>query len=58
MKAIVYDHYGDPDVLHLTDWPAPQAGVGCAMTRYVAAWHKASGIRHPDRKAVGSFWFG
>lgn len=28
MKAIVYDHYGDPDVLHLTDWPAPQAGVG------------------------------
>ncbi len=37
MKAIVYDRYGPPDVLHLADVPQPEAGPGEVLVRVRAA---------------------
>ncbi|NBM20351.1 NADP-dependent oxidoreductase, partial [Streptomyces sp. GC420] len=37
MKAIVFEEYGDPEVLHLTDVEEPHAGPGQVRLRIVAA---------------------
>lgn len=37
MRAVVFDSYGPPDVLHLTDVPAPHAGPGQVRIRVRAA---------------------
>ena len=49
MKAITYDHYGDPDVLALTEQPDPKVGPGEVLVRVRSAsvnpvdWKVAAG---------------
>jgi NADPH:quinone reductase-like Zn-dependent oxidoreductase len=57
MKAICYAHYGDPDVLHLEDVPAPEPGPGEVLVKVRAAEAtKADCELRSFRYAVKWFW--
>src|SRR4051794_9207680 len=59
MKAIVQDHYGEADVLHLEDIGAPTAGTGEVLLKVEAAslfagdWHYMAGMPLAFRPASG-----
>ncbi len=68
MKAIVYDEYGSPGVLRLTDLPVPTPGEGEVLVRVVASsindydWHlltgepwinRLGGLRTPKYDVLG-----
>jgi len=70
MKAVIYERYGSPDVLHLTDVAQPVAGPGQVLVRIYAAgvnaadWHllradpfmarMATGLLKPKRPILGA----
>ncbi len=69
MKAVVYDRYGPPDVLHAEDVPAPFPSAGQGRVRVVAtsvnlsdwetlrgspAYARIGGLRSPARRILGS----
>lgn len=69
MKAIVYDRYGSPDVLHAEDVPVPSPGDGQVRVQVRAvsvnlsdweclrgspAYGRIGGLRAPARRTLGS----
>ncbi len=69
MKAVVYDRYGAPDVLHVEDVPVPTPGAGQVRVEVVAtsvnlsdweclrgspAYARIGGLRSPARRTLGS----
>src|SRR4051794_39395590 len=69
MKAVVYDRYGTPDVLRLSDVPVPVAGAGEVLVRLRAvsvnlsdwetltgrpAYARLSGLFRPRQHILGS----
>ena len=69
MKAVVYDRYGPPSVLRLTDLPVPTPGAGQVLVEVVAtsvnlsdwealvgspAYARIGGLRRPGRRVLGS----
>ena len=69
MKAVVYDRYGGPDVLHVADMPRPSPGAGQVRVRVRAtslnlsdwealtgspAYARFGGLRRPSRRTLGS----
>ena len=69
MKAIVYDRYGSPDVLHSEDVPVPSPGDGQVRVQVRAvsvnlsdweclrgspAYGRIGGLRAPARRTLGS----
>ena len=69
MKAVLYERYGSPDVLHVEDVPVPipatdQVRVKVAATsvnlsdweclRGSPAYARIGGLRHPARRTLGS----
>lgn len=69
MKAVVYDRYGSPDVLHVEDVPVPSPGDGQVRVQVVAvsvnlsdweclrgspAYARIGGLRAPARRTLGS----
>ena len=69
MRAIVYDRYGSPDVLHLEDVPVPSPAAGQVLVKVVAtsvnlsdweglrgspAYARIGGLRAPTRRILGS----
>ncbi|MGZ4619081.1 MAG: NAD(P)-dependent alcohol dehydrogenase [Frankiaceae bacterium] len=69
MKAVVYDRYGSPDVLHVEDVPIPTPAAGQVRIRVAAtsvnlsdweclrgspAYVRIGGLRIPARKTLGS----
>ena len=69
VKAVVYDRYGSPDVLHVEDVPVPSPAAGQVRVRIAAAsvnlsdWEclrgspayaRIGGLRSPARRTLGS----
>ena len=69
MKAVVYDRYGDPDVLRIADVPDPAPAAGQVRVKVAAtsvnlsdweclvgspAYARIGGLRHPKRRILGS----
>ena len=69
MKAVVYDRYGPPDVLHVEDIPVPSPGAGQVRVKVAAtsvnlsdweglrgspAYARIGGLRAPARRILGS----
>ena len=69
MKAVVYDRYGSPEVLHVEDVPVPSPGAGQVRVRVAAtsvnlsdweglrgspAYARIGGLRVPARRTLGS----
>ena len=69
MKAVVYDRYGSPDVLHVEDVPVPSPAAGQVRVRIAAvsvnlsdweclrgspAYARIGGLRFPARRTLGS----
>jgi NADPH:quinone reductase-like Zn-dependent oxidoreductase len=69
MKAVVYDRYGSPDVLHVEDVPVPSPAAGQVRVEIAAtsvnlsdweclrgspAYARIGGLRHPARRTLGS----
>ena len=69
MKAVVYDRYGDPDVLRVVDIPIPTPAAGQVRVKVAAtsvnlsdweclrgspAYARIGGLRHPARRTLGS----
>ena len=69
VKAVVYDRYGSPDVLHVDDVPVPSPAAGQVRIRVDAtsvnlsdweclrgspAYARIGGLRHPARRTLGS----
>jgi NADPH:quinone reductase-like Zn-dependent oxidoreductase len=69
VKAVVYDRYGSPDVLHVEDVPVPSPEHGQVRVRVVAvsvnlsdweclrgspAYARIGGLRVPARRTLGS----
>ena len=69
MKAVVYDRYGSPDVLHVEDVPVPSPAAGQVRVRVAAtsvnlsdweglrgspAYARIGGLRVPARRTLGS----
>jgi NADPH:quinone reductase-like Zn-dependent oxidoreductase len=50
MRAITYDHYGDPDVLQLTDQPEPKVGPGEVRIRV-----RSAGVNPVDWKLMAGY---
>ena len=50
MRAITYDHYGDPDVLTLTEQPEPKVGPGEALVRV-----RSASVNPVDWKVVAGY---
>ena len=69
VKAVVYDRYGSPDVLHVEDVPVPTPAAGQVLVRVAAtsvnlsdweclrgspAYARIGGLRSPARRTLGS----
>ena len=69
MKAVVYDRYGSPDVLHVEDVPVPSPATGQVRVKIAAtsinlsdweclrgspAYARIGGLRRPARRTLGS----
>lgn len=69
MKAVVYERYGQPDVLHVEDVPMPSPGAGQVLVKVAAtsvnlsdweclvgspAYARIGGLRRPARRTLGS----
>jgi NADPH:quinone reductase-like Zn-dependent oxidoreductase len=69
MKAVVYDHYGPPNVLRVEDVPVPAPGPGQVLVKVAATsvnlsdWEclrgvplyaRLGGLRSPARRTLGS----
>ena len=69
MKAVVYDRYGFPDVLHVKHVPVPTPAAGQVRVRVAAtsvnlsdweclrgspAYARVGGLRFPARRTLGS----
>ncbi|MDI6103161.1 NAD(P)-dependent alcohol dehydrogenase [Actinoplanes sp. NEAU-A12] len=69
MRAVVYDRYGNPDVLRVEDVPVPSPAAGQVLLRVVAtsvnlsdwetlrgspAYSRIGGLRTPARRTLGS----
>ena len=69
MKAVVYDRYGAPDVLHVEDIPVPSPGASQVRVKVAAtsvnlsdweglrgspAYARIGGLRAPTRRTLGS----
>ena len=69
MRAVVYDRYGPPDVLHVEDVPMPSPGTGQLRVKVAAtslnlsdwenltgspAYARIGGLRSPKRPTLGS----
>jgi NADPH:quinone reductase and related Zn-dependent oxidoreductases len=69
VKAVVYDRYGSPDVLHVEDVPVPSPAAGQVRVRIAAvsvnlsdweclrgspAYARIGGLRFPARRTLGS----
>jgi NADPH:quinone reductase-like Zn-dependent oxidoreductase len=69
VKAVVYDRYGPPDVLHVEDIPVPSPGAGQVRVKVAAtsvnlsdweglrgspAYARIGGLRAPARRILGS----
>jgi len=69
VKAVVYDRYGPPDVLHVEDVPVPVPGAGAVRVKVVAvsvnlsdweclrgspSYARIGGLRSPARRTLGS----
>jgi NADPH:quinone reductase-like Zn-dependent oxidoreductase len=69
VKAVVYDRYGSPDVLHVEDVPLPRPAAGQVRVRVAAtsvnlsdweclrgspAYARIGGLRRPARRTLGS----
>ncbi|HET9900692.1 MAG TPA: NAD(P)-dependent alcohol dehydrogenase [Actinomycetes bacterium] len=69
MKAVVYDRYGAPDVLHVEDIPVPSPGASQVRVKVAAtsvnlsdweglrgspAYARIGGLRAPARRTLGS----
>ncbi len=50
MRAITYDHYGDPDVLMLTEQPEPKVGPGEVLVRV-----RSASVNPVDWKIVAGY---
>jgi len=69
VKAVVYDRYGSPDVLHVEDVPVPSPAAGQVRVEIAAtsvnlsdweclrgspAYARIGGLRHPAHRTLGS----
>jgi NADPH:quinone reductase-like Zn-dependent oxidoreductase len=69
VRAVVYDRYGEPEVLRLADLPVPEPGRGQVRVRIAAtsvnlsdweclvgspAYARIGGLRRPARPVLGS----
>ena len=69
MKAVQYERYGSPDVLHVEDVPVPFPASGQVRVKVVAtlvnlsdweclrgspAYSRIGGLRYPARRTLGS----
>jgi NADPH:quinone reductase-like Zn-dependent oxidoreductase len=69
VKAVVYDRYGSPEVLHVEDVPVPSPGVGQVRVKVAAtsvnlsdweclrgspAYARLGGLRSPAHRTLGS----
>jgi len=69
VKAVLYDRYGSPDVLHVEDVPVPFPASGQVQVKVAAtsvnlsdweclrgspAYARIGGLRHPARRTLGS----
>jgi NADPH:quinone reductase-like Zn-dependent oxidoreductase len=69
MKAVVYERYGDPDVLRIANIPIPIPAAGQVRVKVAAtsvnlsdweclrgspAYARIGGLRHPARRTLGS----
>jgi NADPH:quinone reductase-like Zn-dependent oxidoreductase len=69
VKAVVYDRYGPPDVLHVEDVPVPSPGAGQVRVKVAStsvnlsdweglrgspAYARIGGLRAPARRTLGS----
>ena len=69
VKAVVYDRYGSPDVLHVEDIPVPSPAAGQVRVKVAAtsvnlsdweglrgspAYARLGGLRFPARRTLGS----
>jgi len=69
VKAVVYDRYGSPDVLHIEDVPVPSPALGQVRVKVAAtsvnlsdweglrgspAYARIGGLRRPARRTLGS----
>lgn len=69
MRAVIYDQYGGPEVLHIDDVPTPSPGAGQVLIRVAAtsinlsdweclrgspAYARIGALRSPKRASLGS----
>lgn len=69
VKAVVYEKYGSPDVLHVEDLPVPSPAAGQVPVKVAAtsvnlsdweglrgspAYARIGGLRFPARRTLGS----
>ena len=69
MKAVVYERYGSPDVLHVEDVPMPKPATGQVRVKVAAtslnlsdwesltgspAYARIGGLRSPSKRTLGS----
>ena len=69
MKAVVYERYGSPDVLHVEDVPMPSPATGQVRVKVAAtslnlsdwesltgspAYARLGGLRSPSKRTLGS----
>ena len=69
MKAVLYERYGSPEVLHVEDVPLPTPAAGQVRVKVAAtsvnlsdweslrgspAYARIGGLRHPGRRTLGS----